>query len=101
MALKRVPEASRVRLGGILGHPRRAPGALEGRPSAPWDANKDTPERPGARRGDQNRRQVASGNEKNMFLSRDSLTKHVQSDLMLICVDFCFFLKVCEPSETS
>ena len=101
MAPQRVPEASRERPGGILGHPRRAPATSGGSLSAPRDAKKDTRRRPGARRGVQNRRQVASGSEKNMFVSRDSLTKHCRSDFLSICVDFQLFCKVCEPSETS
>ena len=54
MAPKRVPEASRERLGGILGLPRRAPGTPGGSPSAPRNAKKNSWERPGVRRDDQN-----------------------------------------------
>ena len=89
-----VPEAS----WGIPGVPRQRP---KGSPSAPRDTKKDTRRRAGACRGVQNRRQVASGSEKNMFVSRDSLTKHCRSDFLSILVDLRRFRKVCEPSETS
>ena len=88
-----VPEAS----WGIPGVPRQRPGGRrvtpgrqKGHPAAPRSAPrrpKSTPSRVGER--------------KNMFVSRDSLTKHCRSDFLSILVDLRRFRKVCEPSETS
>ena len=64
VASKSVPKASRERLGSVPERPRRAAGASGGSPRVPRDARKGALERLGARRGDQNRRQVASGNKK-------------------------------------
>ena len=71
--LEGVSGASRERLGSVLGRPRRVPGAPGGSPSVTRDARKSAWERPGARRGGPNRRQVASGNEKIEFSSHGSL----------------------------
>ena len=63
----------------------------------PRDARKGALERLGARRGDQNRHQVASGSGKIEFSPRCAFAKHCRSDFSSIFVDFCFFCKVCEP----
>ena len=97
MACKSVPKASPERPGSVPERPRRAPGVPEGSPRAPRDARNDALERPGARRGDQNRRQVASGSGKIEFSSCSSFAKHRRSDFSSIFVDFRFFCEVCEP----
>ena len=80
VACKSVPKASRERLGSVPERPRRAPGVPGGSPRAPRDAIKGALERPGARRGDQNRRQVASGSEKIEFFSHGSFAQAFRSD---------------------
>ena len=74
------PRASRRGLGSVLGRPRRVPGAPGGSPSVTRDARKSAWERPGARRGGPNRRQVASGNEKIEFSSHGSLADRFSAD---------------------
>ena len=97
VACKSVPKASQERLGSVPERPRRAPGVPGGSPRAPCGARKGALERPGARRGDQNRRQVASGSGKIEFSSRCAFAKHRRSDCSSILDDFRFFCKVCEP----
>ena len=63
----------------------------------PRDARKGALERLGARRGDQNRRQVASGSGKIEFSSRRALAKHCRIDFSSILVNFRVFCEVCEP----
>ena len=99
VATKSIPMASRERLGSVLGRPRRALGASGDSPRAPRDARKGARERPGAPRGDQNRRQVASRSEKIDFFSRGSFAQRRRSDFSTIFIDFRFFRKVSEPSE--
>ena len=73
------------RLEGVSGaRPRRVPGAPGGCPSVTRDARKSAWERPGARRGGTNRRQVASGNEKNEFSSHGSLADRFSADFRSI-----------------
>ena len=91
--------ASRKRLGSVLGRPRRALGASGDSPRAPRDARKGARERPGAFRGDQNRRQVASRSEKNVFFSRGSFAQRRRSDFSTIFIAFWFFRKVSKPSK--
>ena len=83
-----VSGASRERLGSVSERPRRPPGAPGGSPRAPRDAGKSARERLGARRGDQNRRQVSSRNEKIEFFSRGSFTNPFRNDFSTILVDF-------------
>ena len=56
VAPKSVPKASRERRRSVSGRPRGDPRAPGGFPRAPRDAKKTGQERPGARRGDRNRR---------------------------------------------
>merc|ERR1712025_451727 len=69
---KSVPKASRERLGSVLGRPRRAPGAPKESLRAPQDVRKGALEHSGARRGDQNRRQVSSRSGIIEFFSRST-----------------------------
>ena len=94
VASKSVPKASRECLGSVPERPRRAAGASGGSARLPRDARNGTLERLGARRRDQNRRQVASGTEKIEFSSRFAFARHRRSDVSSIFVDFCFFRKV-------
>ena len=82
---------------GVLGRPRRAPGAPGVFPRGPRDGQKDARECPGARRGDQNRRQVASGSKKIECFLHGAFAKHHRSDFLMTFFDFWFFCKVCEP----
>ena len=91
------PRAYRERLGRVSGRPRRAPGASGELPKTARDAKTDVQDRPEARRGGQNRSQVASGDDKTEFFSRGALAKHRQNDFSSILVNFCFFCNVCEP----
>ena len=93
------PRAVRERLGSVLGRPRRGPGAPRESPKTLRDARKSVREHPGARRGDQNQPQVASGSEKIAFLSPGSCTKRHRSDFPSIFIDFCFLCEVREPSK--
>ena len=61
------------------------------------DARKGALERLGARRGDQNRRQVASESGKIAFSACSAFAKHRRSAFLSIFVDFRFFGEVCEP----
>ena len=65
--------ASRERLGSVSGCPQCTSGVPGGSPRAPLDGRKIARERPGARRGHQNRRQVASRNENFEFSWHGSL----------------------------
>ena len=87
MAPKSIQEATREHLGSISGRPRRAPGAHGESPRTPRDARNAARERPEARRGDQNRRQVSSRNEKIEFFSRGSFTNPFRIDFSTIFVD--------------
>ena len=88
VAPKGVSKGSRERLGSVLGRPRRVPGAPGGSPSVTRDARKSAWERPGARRGGPNRRQVASGNEKIEFSSHGSLADRFSADFRSIFAQF-------------
>ena len=66
-------------------------------PKAFQDAKTITRERPGARRGDQNRRQIASGSEKTELFLRGAFAKHRWSDAPTIFDDFRLRCKVGEP----
>ena len=71
VAPRSIPKASRERLRSVSGRPRGDPAAPGDSPKAPQDAKKTAQERPGARRGDQNRRQVASRSENiELFFAR-------------------------------
>ena len=94
MASKSVPKASREGLWSVPEHPRRAAGASGWSLTEPRDARKGALERPGARRGDQNRRQVASGGGKIELFLRCAFAKRRRSDVSSIFVDFRFFRKV-------
>ena len=93
------PRAVRERLGSVLGRPRRGTGAPRESPKTLRDARKSVRECPGARRGDQNQPQVASGSEKIVFLSPGSCAKRHRSDCSSIFIDLCFLCEVCEPSK--
>ena len=88
VAPKGVSKGSRERLGSVLGRPWRVPGAPGGSPSVTRDARKSAWERPGARRGGPNRRQVASGNEKFEFSSHGSLADRFSTDFRSIFARF-------------
>ena len=88
MAPKSVPEASWERLRSVLGRPRRTPGAPGGVTKGTRGRQKCAQERPGARRGDQNRCQVASQSEKTENFLRKSVGKHRRSDFRMIFVRF-------------
>ena len=89
--------AARERAGSVLARPRRAPGAHGDPPRTPWEARKSARERPGARRGYQNRRAVASGNEKIDFLSCVSCAKRHRADFSPIFVELLYFCNISEP----
>ena len=93
------PRAVRERLGSVFGRSRRGPGAPRESPKTLRDARKSVREHPGARRGDQNQPQVASGSEKIVFLSPGSCAKRHRSDFSPMFIDFCFLCEVCEPSK--
>ena len=76
------------RLEGVSGASRERPGASPARPSVTRDARKSAWERPGARRGGPNRRQVASGNEKIEFSSHGSLADRFSADFCPIFARF-------------
>ena len=91
--------ASRERLGSISARHRHIMGAAAESAREPRDAKKDVQERPEARRGDQNRHQVASGSQKIKIVSRSLFAKHGQRDFLSNFVVFLGFGKVCKPSE--
>ena len=96
VATKSVPMASRERHGSVSGRPWRAPGAPRDSPRAPQDARGGARERLGARRGNQNRRQVASESGKIAFSSCSAFAKHRRSDASSIFDNFRCFGEVCE-----
>ena len=93
--------ASRRRLGSVSGAsqsvPGRSPGGPGESPRATRHARKFALERLGARRGDQNRRQVASEKGKIELSACSAFAKHRRSDFSSIFVNFRFFGEVCEP----
>ena len=91
------PHAAQERSGGVSGRPRGETGAPGGSQRAPRDPGNSDRERPGARRGDQNRRQNASGNEEIELFSGRPFLQHRRSDFLSISVDFrC----VCEVGDS-
>ena len=99
VATKSVPRASRELPRSVSGCPRRAPEAPGCSPRAPRDASKGAREHPGARRVDQNGRQVAAGSEKIEFVSRGSFAQRRRSGFSTIFTDFRFVRKVSNPSK--
>ena len=91
------PEGARERLGSVTERPRRPPGGPGESPRATRHARKFALERLGARRGDQNRRQVASEKGKIELSACSAFAKHRRSNFSSIFVDFRFFGEVCEP----
>ena len=83
--------------GSVLARPRRAPGAHGDPPRTPWEARKSARGRPGARRGNQNRRAVASGNKKIDFPSCGSCAKRHWADFSPIFVELLYFCNISEP----
>ena len=88
MASKSVPKASRERLARVPGRPRHAPGPPRRLPRTHRDTRKSARERPTARRGDQNRRQVAFVSEKIEFSSRGAFANLFRNVFSTIVVNF-------------
>ena len=74
--------------------PGSVPGAPGGSPRAPRDDQKDSQARSGTRRGNQNRRRVASGSEKIEFFSHNTFEKASWNDFSSIFVGFRLFCKI-------
>ena len=84
VAPKSVPRAPWEHPGSTSACPRRAPEASGGSLKAPRDVKKSAQELPGARQGDQNRHQVASGNDKREFFACGSFVKPCRSNFSSI-----------------
>ena len=91
------PRAFQERLRSVLGRPRRAPGASRASAKTSRGARKSAQKHSGARRGNQNRRQVAPGSEKIMLSSPVSCAKLHRRDFSSILPCFWIFCKACEP----
>ena len=95
------PRASRRRLRSVAGVTPARSGSSRGVPKGALERQRGRPGAPGARRGDQNRHQVAPGSGKIKFLVCGWFAKRGRSDFSSIFADFRFFRQVCKPSKVS